>query len=64
MTKHNLKLKVYKEKALCKQHAHYNKFNPNYYPSIASVDSSLIESTYIFPETLNNMQKCMCGKYK
>ena len=28
------------------------KFNPNYYPSVARVDSSLIESTYIFFETL------------
>ena len=28
------------------------KFNPNYYPSVARVDSSLIESTYILPETL------------
>ena len=64
MTKHNLKLKVYKEKAIYKHNAHYNKFNPNYYPSVASVDSSSIESTYIFPETLNKMHKRMCGKYK
>ena len=30
-----------------------NKSNSNYYPSVASVDSSSIKSTYIFPETLN-----------
>ena len=40
-------------KALYKYNAHKNKFNPNYYTSGASVDSSSIESTYIFPETLN-----------
>ena len=28
------------------------KFNPNYYPAVARVDNSLIESIYIFPETL------------
>ena len=28
------------------------KFNPNYYPLVARVDSSLIESTCIFLETL------------
>ena len=28
------------------------KFNHNYYPSVAKVDSSLIESTCIIPETL------------
>ena len=38
--------------------------NPNYYPSVASVDSNSIESTCIFPETLNKMHNCMCGKYK
>ena len=32
--------------------AHKHKFNPNYNPSVARVDSSSIESTYIFPETL------------
>ena len=46
------------------KNAHYNKSNPNYYPSVASVDSSSIESTYIFPETLNKMHKRMCGKYR
>ena len=50
-----------RKKTLYKQHAHYNKFNPNYYPLVVSVDSSSIESTYIFPETLNKMHKCMCG---
>ena len=28
------------------------KFNPNYYPSVARVDSNLIELTCLFPETL------------
>ena len=39
-----------------------NKSNLNYYPSVASVDSSSIESTCIFPETLNKTHKRMCGK--
>ena len=39
-------------KALYKNNAHKHKFNPNYCPSIASVDSNSIESTCIFPETL------------
>ena len=38
-----------------------NKFNPNYYPSVTSVDSNSIESAYIFPETLNKMHNHMCG---
>ena len=33
--------------------AHYKKIQPNYYPSVASVDSNTIESTCIFPEILN-----------
>ena len=60
----SLQKKKEKEKALYRQNAHYNKFNPNYYPSVASVDSSSIESTCIFPDTLNNMHKRMCEKYK
>ena len=44
------------------KNAHYNKSNPNYYPSVASLDSSSIELTYIFPETLNKTHKRMCGK--
>ena len=51
-------------KALYKNNAHKNKFNPNDYPSVASVDSSSIESTCIFCETLNKMHNHMCGKYK
>ena len=39
-----------------------HKFNSNYYLSVASVDSSTIESTCIFPETLNKTHKRMCGK--
>ena len=48
-------------KALYKNNPHKNKFKPNYYPSIASVDSSSIESTCIFPKTLNKTHKRMCG---
>ena len=51
-------------KALYKSNAHKNKFNPNYYPSVTSVDSNSIESTCIFPEILNKMHNRMCGKYK
>ena len=51
-------------KALYKNNAHKNKFNPNYYPSVASVDNSLIESTCIFPETLHKLHNRMCGKCK
>ena len=51
-------------KALYKNNAHKNKFNHNYYPSIASVDINSIELTCIFPETLNKMHNRMCGKYK
>ena len=39
-----------------------NKSNPNYYPPVASVHHSSIESTYIFPKTLNKTHKRMCGK--
>ena len=60
----SLQRKKKKKKALYKQHVHYNKFNPNYYPLVASVDNSPIESTCIFLETLNKMHKRMCGKYK
>ena len=40
------------------------QIQPNYYPSVASVDSSSIESTCIFPKKLNKMHKRMCGNYK
>ena len=62
--KTQLKPQSLQRKALYKKYAHKHKFNPNYYPSVASVDSSSIESTCIFPETLNKMHKRMCGKYK
>ena len=39
-------------KALYKNNAHKNKFNSNYYLSVASVDNSSNELTCIFPETL------------
>ena len=48
-------------KGLYKNNAYKNKFNPNYYLSVTSVDSSSIESTCIFPETLNKMHNRMCG---
>ena len=51
-------------KSLYKNNAHKKKFNHNYYPSVTSVDNSSIESTCIFPETLNKMHNRMCGKYK
>ena len=39
-------------KALYKNNAHKNKFHPNYYPSVSSLNSNSIESTYIFLKTL------------
>ena len=60
--KTQLKAQSLQIKALYKKNAHYNKFNPNYYPLVASVDSSSIESTCTFSETLNKMHKRMCGK--
>ena len=51
--KTQLKNQSLQRKALYKNNAHKNKFNPNYYPSIASVDNSTTESTCIFPEILN-----------
>ena len=39
--------------------------SPNYYPSVASVDSSTTESTGIFPETLNKrINACVENKQK
>ena len=52
MTKHNLNSSKFTSKSHLQNNAHKYKFNPNYYPSVAKVDSSLIESTCIFPETL------------
>ena len=43
-------------KALYKNNAHYKIIQPNYYPSVASVDSSTTKWTYIFLEILN---KCI-----
>ena len=60
--KTQVKAQSLQRKALYKKNAHYNKSNPNYYPSIASEDSNSIESTCIFPETLNKTHKRMCGK--
>ena len=39
-----------------------NTIQPNYYLLVASVDSSMTKSTYIFPETLNKTHKHMCEK--
>ena len=52
MTKHKLNSSKFTSKSPLQKKAHKHKFNPNYYPLVARVDSSLIESTYIFPETL------------
>ena len=62
--KTQLKAQSLQRKALYKNNAHKNKFNPNYYPLVASVDSNSIELTCIFPKTLNKMHNRMCGKYK
>ena len=59
--KTQLKAQSLQRKALYKNNARKNKSNPNYYPSIASADSSSIESTCIFLEILNKMHYCMCG---
>ena len=57
MIKHNLNSSKFTSKSPLQNNAQKYKFNPNYYPSVARVDSSLIESTCIFPETLK--QKCI-----
>ena len=57
MTKHNLIAQSFQIKALYKIMLIKLKLNPNYYPSVARVDSSLIKSTCIFPETLK--AKCI-----
>ena len=59
VTKQTKRSKFTKKSPLQKN-SHYNKFNPNYYPSVASVDSNSIELTCIFPETLNKMHKRIC----
>ena len=59
--KTQLKTQSLQRKALYKNNSHKNKFNPNYYPSVASVDNNSIELTCIFPETLNKMHNRMCG---
>ena len=49
-------LKVTRKTTLSKTIKLIQKIQPNYYLSVASVDSSITESTYIFPKTLN---KCI-----
>ena len=51
MTKHNLNSSKFTSKSPLQNNAHKHKFNPNYYPLVARVDSSLIESICIFSET-------------
>ena len=46
-------LKVTRKTALSKTIKPIQKIQPNYYPSIASVDSNTTESTGTFPKTLN-----------
>ena len=52
MTKHNLNSSKFTSKSPLQSNAQKHKFNLDYYPSVARVDSNLIESTCIFPETL------------
>ena len=52
MTKHNLNNSKFTSKSPLQNNAQKHNFNPNYYPSVARVDSNLIESTCIFPKTL------------
>ena len=52
MTKHNLNSSKFTNKSPLQNNAKKHKFNPNYYPLVARVDNSLIESTCIFPEIL------------
>ena len=52
MTKHDLNNSKFTSKSHLQNNAQKHKFNPNYYPSVARVDSSLIELTCIFPEIL------------
>ena len=40
-------------KALYKNNAYYKVIQPNYYPSVVSVDNNMTELTCIFPEILN-----------
>ena len=62
MTKHNLLAQSLQIKALYKIMLTKHKFNPTYYPSVVRVDSSLIESTCIFPKTLKI--KCIAACVK
>ena len=53
-------LKVTRKTTLSKTIKLIQKIQPNYYPSVASVDSSMAESTCIFHETLNKrINACM-----
>ena len=53
MTKHKHNAQSYKENSPLQTIKPIQKIQPNYYPQVASVDSSTIESTCIFPKTLN-----------
>ena len=52
MTKHNLYSSKFTSKSPLQNNAQKTQIQSNYYPSVARVDSSLIESTCILPETL------------
>ena len=52
MTKHSLNSSKFTRKSPLQNNAQKHKFNPNYYPLVARVNGSLIESTFIFSETL------------
>ena len=48
LDKTQLKAQSLQRKALYKNNALKNKFNPNYYPSVASVDSSQLNQSVYF----------------
>ena len=56
ISQNTTKSSKFTKKSPLQKNVHYNKSNPNYYPSDARVDSNLIESTCIFPETLKQSE--------
>ena len=50
--KTQLKTQSLQRKAIYKKNARKNKFNPNYYPLVTSVDNNSIKLTCIFLEIL------------
>ena len=55
MTKHKLKqnAQCLQKNSLLQKYCPTQQIQPNYYLSVASIDSSMTESTCIFPKTLN-----------